>query len=396
MNKNVNMIEIMGIVNLPAVCLNRDEANQPKEMNFGGFDRGRVSSQAQKFAIRNSELFRPIEEKISKSIRTANVANLIIPRLENVPEGFDDAIVALCDTLNKKGEAGVPWDKETDTYDFSKVDYSKNKLSTGKRTQIIQVFSNNQIDFLVETIQRFVNESDGDVKKFMAFKNKNVFERRVGNSLKEVTIDTALFGSMTASEFSDSVPASMHVAQMFSTDALVRENDFYIASDDAASNSGAANMGDMGYNCSCMYKYASIDLDILRSNLNSVENKDEVIKEIVPELVKAFALTLPKGKQNTNAGYTLPDMICVNLKEKKVPCNYANAFVTPVKATMTESVTKQSIDKFIGEVDKIDRFYGLEVVDRLFMNCLDNGAAPKNATVVDNLNILAEAIKESL
>lgn len=400
MNK-VNLIEVMALVNLPASCLNRDEAQMPKECNFGGVDRALVSSQAQKFAVRHSENFKPLCDEVNASIRTARVFEYIMPRLNNVPSEFEPIIIALCDSLGKaNAKSKVVWDEKSDTYDFSGIDKGKKLPKAGDRDGQIMVFSPSQIDFLVETIQRFVDEVEGDIVKFNAFTNASIFERMKGKKIEHITLDTALFGSMTASVFSASVPASMHVAQMFSTDALVRESDFYIASDDFVlanpeKAQGAANMGEIGYNCPCMYRYASLDLDILRENLKNVENRDEVIKKIVPELIRTFAMTLPKGKQNTNAAYILPDMICVNLKEKKVPCNYANAFAVPARATSGVGVTEKSIEKFVAEVDMIDKFYDVDVVERFYMNCRET-VAPKNCTSVENIKDIVKGIQAHL
>ena len=166
----VNLIEVMTLVNLPASCLNRDEAQMPKECHFGGYDRARVSSQSQKFAIRQSESFKALCNEISASIRTAHIHEYIIPRLTGVPEGFEPAIIALCDTIGKGEVKGkIVWDEKADTYDFSKID--KKAPSYGKRSTQIMIYSQPQVDFLVETIQRFINEVNGDIVKFAAFTN---------------------------------------------------------------------------------------------------------------------------------------------------------------------------------------------------------------------------------
>lgn len=403
---NVNLIEVMALVNLPASCLNRDEAQMPKECNFGGVDRAFASSASQKFVVRHSENFKSLSDKVQASIRTARIYEYIIPRLNNMPAEFESAVIALCDTLGKGGVTSkVAWDKLSDTYDFSKID-KKSSSAKGDSNQVIMIFSPSQVDFLVETIQRFVDEADGDIVKFAAFTNANVFERMEaarskGENVSTITLDTALFGSMTASMFSASVPASMHVAPMFSTDALVRESDFYIASDDFVlanpeKAQGAANMGEIGYNCPCMYRYASLDLDILRENLKNVENRDETIKSIVPELIRTFVMTLPKGKQNTNAAYILPDMVCVNLKEKKIPCNYANAFAIPARANSNQSVTEKSIEKFVAEVNMIDKYYDVDVVERFYMNCRETGVTPNICTSVENIKDIVKGIQAHL
>ena len=46
------LIEISTLKNYPSTNLNRDETGAPKSMVFGGVERGRISSQSIKRAVR--------------------------------------------------------------------------------------------------------------------------------------------------------------------------------------------------------------------------------------------------------------------------------------------------------------------------------------------------------
>lgn len=408
---NTNLIEISALVNLPSCCLNRDEAGQPKECMFSGFSRALVSSQAVKFAMRTSDEFKGICGNIGKSIRTAQIYKYVIDRLNITDEDMISCVCHLCDTLGQKGQKSlIKWDKESNTFDLSEVEKDVKKEMKSRKFKIpsinekrstqIMIFSPSLLDFLVETIECFINVCNGDVNKFAYFTNQNIFDLIKGKRIEFVTLDTALFGSMTASALSSNIPASMHVAKMVSTNTIVHEDDFFIAADDFVIENpdkmqGAANLGNIPYNSSCMYKYACIDLDILKSNLSSVENLDEVLKEIIPELVRLFSITLPKGKQTTNAAYVLPDFIMVTLKGKKIPSNLVNAFAKPIVATKTKTLSENSIESLVNETNIIDSMYNLDIQHRYILN-LRSDLTPKNGEKVSDLNELLENLKNIL
>ena len=380
---NVNMVEICAIMNMPSHCMNRDEAGQPKESEFNGIPRAAVSSQSQKYAIRKAEAFDGLAENIGVSLRTRELFSEIVKECNVTDDDMILCIQRLCDELGKSTSKSnnIDYDKNTGTFDFSKVeaDMKKEKrarsIPTGKkedRKDQIMIITPVQKESLIAIFKKFIDACDGDAEKFAYFTNKNVFDLiDKEKKLYTVSLDTALFGSMTASELSSDVPASMHVARMISTNALVREDDYYSAMDDIVlegTKQTAANLGYLPYNSSCMYKYGVIDLDIFKENLKGVENVDEVVKAIIPEIVRIFINTISKGKIASNANYVMPQSVIVTMKNKKVALNPVEAFALPVKPSMNTILAEESTKKLVEEIDCMDRMYNIEVEKRYVMN----------------------------
>lgn len=407
---NVNMVEICAIMNMPSHCMNRDEAGQPKESEFNGIPRAAVSSQSQKYAMRKAEAFDGLAENIGVSLRTRELFSEIVKECNVTDDDMILCIQRLCDELGKSTSKSnnIDYDKNTGTFDFSKVeaDMKKEKrarsIPTGKkedRKDQIMIITPVQKESLIAIFKKFIDACDGDAEKFAYFTNKNVFDLiDKKKKLYTVSLDTALFGSMTASELSSDVPASMHVARMISTNALVREDDYYSAMDDIVlegTKQTAANLGYLPYNSSCMYKYGVIDLDIFKENLKGVENVDEVVKAIIPEIVRIFINTISKGKIASNANYVMPQSVIVTMKNKKVALNPVEAFALPVKPSMNTILAEESTKKLVEEIDCMDRMYNIEVEKRYVMNKYGI-EGPKGSEMVSDENTLIEKIRSEL
>lgn len=408
MKKILRMIEISSLVNVPFNNLNRDEAGQPKEGTFGCVDRACLSSQSQKFVVRRHEDVKKLEKKISTSLRTSYIENYVYDYLlkKNIElsEDLKLAIKNLCKTLGKARakdkDTVVQYDKDTDTYILPDGNLGKEPSKSNDDNRMILVYSKEIVEFICETIEKMIDTVHSDAKLFTLFNNKNVFERSKFNSIRTVSLDTALFGSMSASDAMPTIPASVKVARAFSTNAITRESDFYIAADDFVLDnpnlaSGAANMGNLAFNSSCFYKYSVIDLDILKSNLATVENLEEILPDIILYVIKILTLTLPEGKQATNAAYALPSAVCITLKENKVPCTYANAFEQPIEADKNNSLTQKSVDALVSEIDLMDSIYDLSIIDRIWFNCRSD-KAPKLSTKCNSYNEIEEKLKSYL
>lgn len=192
----------------------------------------------------------------------------------------------------------------------------------------------------------------------------------------------------------------MQVAHAISTNKVSVESDYFTAMDDMLSGEsmdelGAAMIGDVDFNASCYYVYASIDTDALAKNLEYAEEPEEIVRKAIPALLRAMAFTDPSGKQNSFAGHVMPSVVMVECKEKKIPTSMVNAFVEPVGKG--GDLVKQSAQKLADEVDMTARNFGLEVRERLWF-CVDKyDVAPETATkVCATFPALVEAVSASL
>ena len=185
---------------------------------------------------------------------------------------------------------------------------------------------------------------------------------------RPISLDIALFGRMVTSNAFADVEAAMQVAHAFSVNKVAMETDFFTAMDDCLGDSelGSGMMGDVDYNSSCYYLYASLDVDKLRENLKYAEKNDELIQAAIPVLLQAMVYTNPGGKQNSFAGHILPSAICIECKDYPVPVSYANAFVKPVYPTHDEDLISRSIAALANHIRKISEAYNVPVEKRFW------------------------------
>lgn len=374
------LYEIHMLKNYPPTNLNRDDTGAPKTCLFGGVMRGRVSSQCLKRSWRTSPSFRAEIGEENLGIRTRKLPVLVAEKLiaMGVSQEFADAIQPrLTGIGNKEG-------KET---------------KDGNATAQVIFYAKEDITAVAETVKELLDKCKS-VKDVQKLKAKDIQAAISGADVRPVTLDIALFGRMVTSDAFRDVEASMQVAHAISTNKVSVESDYFTAMDDMLSGSsmdelGAAMIGDVDFNSSCYYVYASVDTDALAENLKYADNADEIVRKAIPALLRAMAFTDPSGKQNSFAGHVLPSVVMVECKEKKIPTSMVNAFVEPVGKG--GDLVKRSAEKLADEVDMTARNFGLEVRERLWF-CVDKyDVKPKTATkVCATFPELVEAVAGSL
>ena len=374
------LYEIHMLKNYPPTNLNRDDTGAPKTCLFGGVMRGRVSSQCLKRSWRTSPSFRAEIGDENLGIRTRKLPVLVAEKLitMGVSQEFVDAIQPrLTGIGNKEG-------KET---------------KDGNATAQVIFYANEDIAAVAETVKALL-ENCKTVKDIQKLKAKDIQAAVTGADVRPVTLDIALFGRMVTSDAFRDVEASMQVAHAISTNKVSVESDYFTAMDDMLSGSsmdelGAAMIGDVDFNASCYYVYASVDTDALAENLKYAENAEEVVRKAIPALIRAMAFTDPSGKQNSFAGHVMPSVVMGECKEKKIPTSMVNAFVEPVGKG--GDLVKQSAEKLAAEVDMTARNFGLEVKERLWF-CVDKyDVKPESATqICATFPELVEAVGASL
>jgi hypothetical protein len=178
-------------------------------------------------------------------------------------------------------------------------------------------------------------------------KDMDSFTEQIRQSLQGRSVDIALFGRMTTSDAFADVAAAMQVAHAISTHKVMNEVDYFTAMDDLSKGgAAAAHVGSSQFVSPCLYKYFSLDWDQLVHNLAGPEPKDPAAKkawlEAIPSVKKLAAATLghfllatartsPSGKQNSHASHHEPSGIMVEIKSRKTPTSYANAFAEPAE-----------------------------------------------------------------
>ena len=347
------LYEIHMIKNYPPTNLNRDDTGAPKTCVFGGTTRGRISSQCLKRSWRVSDFLKAEIGADKLGVRTRKLPELVADRLLEL--GVNPDFVAA--VKPKISGFGNKEGKET---------------KDGASTAQMVFYAPQDIEAVAMAVKTKLDACK-TVKDVEKLKGKDLQSAAVdAERTRPVTLDIALFGRMVTSDAFRDVEASMQVAHAISTNKVNVESDYFTAMDDLLTGEnmdemGAGMIGDIDYNASCYYLYASLDTDALRDALKDVENSDELIAAALPALLRTVAFTNPSGKQNSFAGHVLPSCFMLECKDRKVPVSLVNAFVEPVRG---KDYVEESIRKLADETDLLSRSFGLPVRERLWF-CVD-------------------------
>jgi CRISPR system Cascade subunit CasC len=237
--------------------LNRDDTGAPKDAMFGGYRRGRISSQCIKRSIRRSEAFKDAFEKDGLlGIRTRQLPELLRKELEALGVDPKD-IQAIIEPVAKFGrESG----KKSAEEDSDGDDGKEPEVETTSKQLIF--LGHSELRPMAEKLLALYKKMD---KKWAKLESKDI-TKELGASAPR-SVDIAMFGRMTTSAAFEDVQAAVQVAHAISTNAITQEFDYYTAMDDLAGDPGAGMIGDVEFNSSTYYKYFNIHWEGLKANL---------------------------------------------------------------------------------------------------------------------------------
>lgn len=334
------LIEIHALQNFAPSNLNRDDTGAPKDALFGGTRRSRVSSQCLKRSIRQhfSGLVEQHElESDDVAVRTKRVLDALTRTL--VEKGRDEV-----DATEKARLALAAM--ELTVKDDGKSEYL---LFLGQReiSNIAEVIHEKWDSIIAPTAAPTEGKKPGKAKKQAAQNADPALKKaldKIFNGGKSV--DVALFGRMLADMPEKNQNAACQVAHAISTHAVEREFDFYTAVDDLKpeDTAGADMMGTVEFNSACFYRYAVVDWEKLKENL---QGDVELAEKGLKAFLEGFVVAEPTGKQNTFAAHNPPEFVAVSVCSNTAPRNLANAFETAIRVRKGESITKESATKLI-------------------------------------------------
>ena len=290
-------VDVHILQTVPPSCVNRDDTGSPKTAVYGGATRARVSSQSWKRAMRVmfKDLFLP--EKLG--MRTKRIVGMVASEIQKLETAADPEATAqkILETAGLKIKSP---EKGTDALFFLSVAQAKALAELATRDP--------------ETIME---------------KPSRDARAKAQEALRQCPgVDIAFFGRMVADDPSLNTDACAQVAHSISTHKVSNEYDYFTAVDDLSpeDTAGAGHIGTVEFNSSTLYRYATVAVHELHKQL-----KDDTV-DATSEFVRAFACSMPTGKQNTFANRTLPDAILVTLRTDQ-PINFVGAYERPVPAS---------------------------------------------------------------
>lgn len=330
-------IDLHVLQTLPPSNPNRDDTGSPKSAIFGGVRRMRISSQAIKRATR--ERFNKELPEGSRGVRTKRLVQLL-----------SEAIILqredLADRANELAEIALTGIG----FKLAEPKRKKQAEDAQKEATFLVFLSAKQIEHVAEAIISVADESD-IVKAFKALKPKTLVDR-------DHSVDIALFGRMVADPEALNVDAACQVAHGLGVGPVESEFDYYTAVDDAKrcdaeADEGAGMIGSIEFASATLYRYATINVDLLTENLGSTEIADEAIQVFVDSFIRS----MPTGKITTFANRTLPDAVLVHVRDDQ-PINLVGAFEDPVRST-GEGYISPAIAQFVAHEQEIREGAGL-------------------------------------
>lgn len=328
-------IDIHVLQTLPPSNVNRDDTGSPKQAIYGGVRRARVSSQAWKRATRQH-----FEAKLSNdqhAIRTKEVSRLLADRLvERSGAGPEEAGRISRHLLEPLG-----------------ISTKGNNAATA----YLLFFGGAQLDHLADLVADRMAElaSLDDDHLDKAIKPLSA----QGALATGHPIGVGLFGRMVADLSQLNVDAAVQVAHAISTHAVEVEFDYYTAVDDERSkdSTGAGMIGTVEYNSATLYRFATVGLHQLASNLDGDE--DATLKALA-HFLESFVRSMPSGHQTSFAHHTLPSFVAVIVRDDQ-PVNLVSAFESPVVPTgFASGLTASSVQRLVGELVRANEIWGLE------------------------------------
>ena len=288
----MNMLKGVGIEfhilqSFPVTCLNRDDVGAPKSALVGGVPRARVSSQCWKRQVRLALH----DLGLSTGIRTKHLAEMIASACCAL--GASEEQAAVCGSAIAASLAD-------DTLFF----ISRQEV---ERLAAYAAESSFKLPVEAAKAKKGKKDDEADTGKVTLPKGELAKIRKCLSYAKSAAdgLDIALFGRMVAQDPSLNVQAATAFAHALSTHKVVNEVEFFTALDDYSRLvhedeervSGSSHMGTLEYNAATYYRYISLDLGQLWTNLGG-----EGVVDAVEAFTKALYLAVPEARQSTQSG----------------------------------------------------------------------------------------------
>ena len=367
-------IEIHTIQNFAPSNLNRDDTGSPKDCEFGGHRRARVSSQCWKRAVR--EYFS--QEDLLPEPQLAKRTKKLAGKLSEMLVGLDEKRTR--EEATTVGAAAV---------EALGVGFDA-KSKEEKKTSVLLFLGNDQIERLAQLCHEHWAVLLSESTKKKGALPKDLISRLKDSLQGSRAVDLALFGRMIAEDPAQNVDAACQVAHAISTHRVAPEFDYYTAVDDlgGADETGAGMVGTQEFNSARFYRYANIDLTQLEHNL---QGDKELALSGARAFLESFIMSIPKAKQNSTAAQSLPSFVMIVVRDKGL-ASLANAFARPVDGR-NNGLMVNSVEALAHYWAQLTKMYGINgITSALYATIEDAVLALNSDTVqkVDNVQNLLD------
>ena len=377
-------LELHLLQNFAPSNLNRDDTGAPKDCEFGGYRRARISSQCLKRAIRKESAFAQFFGE-KGAVRTRRLIVELAERLSGAQPASPEYMKIVSDVFK---EGGLDRAKAGRGADETEKD----------NTSLILFMEKKAIDDMVNVFKSRWPELKSGTKEV---RTRTVTElgELLANAVKAP--DIALFGRIIEIEASKpfgklklGVDAACQVAHAISTNKVSTEFDYYTAVDDLQpdAETGAGMIGTVEFNSACFYRYANIDLEQLANNLD----RDEALtRNTVEAFIRASVTAIPSGKQNSMAAQNPPSFIMAAVRERGL-WSLANSFLNPARADAAGDLMRKSIDQLDKYLGGLTRIYGTNGIAGNWFVGLETEGLKYLGTSLPSFDSLVQTVMEKI
>lgn len=356
-------VEVHIIQSFTVSLLNRNEGNAPKWATFGGVRRARVSSQSWKYAMRHHslfeettgqkpsartqflvrELFERLTKKDGKYKHPENEVNDVVTAFVNDYAGVTKRDKYDNETLTKvllflsmeeidemANALHARWDIFLSDARKAADEKAKKEKEKAKRTKSAKAQTEGSAEAETEASQDEGNEETTEKAKKSEFsKLVEKFQSKFGGRVSAA--DIALFGRMLAEgNAAKKVEASCQVAHPISTHSAEPQDDFFTAMDDLKRDDdvgGGAMIGNLDFTTPCYYRYARLDWNELKKNL---EPRQDLVRPTAEAFLSTFIKAIPTARKNSMPSFTMPSLVVMVIRTRGEAWQLVNAFEKPV------------------------------------------------------------------
>ena len=327
--------------------LNRDDTGAPKDCEFGGVRRARISSQCIKRAIRTTFQREQLLSPEHQAIRTKRLLGELADRLVAAGKDREQALAVAQRLIESLGLALATRQPE--------------------KTEYLVFLGRNEVERLAnlaaEAWDALAAVDDARSGEQLRKKARSGIPSEISRAAHQIldggkAVDLALFGRMLADLPERNIDAACQVAHAISTNRVTMEFDYYTAVDDLLpeETAGADMIGTVEFNSACYYRYLNVDTEQLVSNL---QGDTDLAKAGLHALLQAAVSAIPTGKQNSFAAQNPPSLVFAVVRQRGL-WSLANAFVEPARPRDGRDLVQESIRKLDTYWGRLVGMYGAD------------------------------------
>jgi CRISPR system Cascade subunit CasC len=365
-------LELHIVQNFAPSNLNRDDTGSPKDCEFGGVRRARISSQCFKRAIRDTFVQHDLIPESDRAARTKRLIEQLTSRVVQAKKvSVEHARLAVTKALGFV--ALVPDKKDPDKTEY--LLFLPLKSLDALAAVVAEHLEKLAVVEAEEPVTAAVMAPEDAARKKTKAKSRKAeksdaqqaADPDIKKALEEIlrdgsrTPELALFGRMIADKAGWNVEAACQVAHAVSTNRVSMEFDFYTAIDDLKKDdtAGSDMMGTIPFNSACFYRYLVVDVEALIKNLGNDDDARAQAKRTVEAFIRAAVLAIPTGKQNSMAAQNRPSLVLGDVRDRAESRSLTNAFVEPVRPGREGDLVSQSAIRLAAYAASLDKVYGV-------------------------------------